>query len=130
MRSGIIVIGSNLFETLLAISCQEQERGLMHVKPPVPNMSFLYETPQINKFWMQSTPSPLDIIFCHAGKVTQICYGEPYSTEVIGGNEFSDLVVELPFGTALKTGIKISQKVSLLEPEPNELKKIFASKYY
>ena len=64
MNSGIICIGNNLFETLLAISHDEQEIGLTHINPPVPNMALIYETPQINKFWIKNTPSPLDIIFC------------------------------------------------------------------
>jgi uncharacterized membrane protein (UPF0127 family) len=129
MNSGIISVGNNLFEVLLAISAQEQERGLMYIDPPVPNMAFIYETPQINKFWMAHTPSPLDIIFCNAGKITQICYGEPHSTAIIGANEFSDMVVEFSYGTVLDAKIKISQDISLLSPERSELKKIFAQKW-
>jgi hypothetical protein len=130
MNSGVICVGNNLFEALLAISAQEQERGLMYVNPPVPNMAFIYETPQINKFWMRDTPSPLDIIFCNAGKITQICYGEPHSTAIIGANEFSDMVVEFPYGTVSDAKIKVSQDISLLSPERSELKKIFAQKWH
>lgn len=129
MNSGIISVGNNLFETLLAISAQEQERGLMYVDPPVPNMAFIYETPQINKFWMRNTISPLDIIFCNAGKITQICYGEPHSTAIIGANELSDMVVEFPYGTVSDAKIKVAQDISLLSPERSELKKIFAQKW-
>lgn len=130
MKSGIICIGNNLFETLLAVTAQEQERGLMYMQPPVPNMAFLYDRAGINKFWMANTPASLDIIFCHAGKVTQICMGEPYSTAMVGSNSLSDLVVELPSGTAIRSGIKLGHEVSFVKPASEELVKIIANKYH
>jgi len=130
MNSGIICVGNNIFETLLAITAQEQERGLMYVDPPIPNMTFVYERPQINKFWMANTKAPLDIIFCNAGKVSQICAGEPFSTTIIGDNKFSDLVVELPYGTAIKNNIKIGHSIKLIKPNKDELKEIIAKKLY
>jgi len=130
MKTGIICIGNNLFETLLAISSQEQERGLMYLDPPIPNMAFIYERPGINKFWMANTKAPLDIVFCCAGKVTQICIGEPYSTTMIGDNRLSDLVVEFPSGTVMRSGIKLGHEINLLKPSPEELKQIIAKKYH
>ena len=130
MKSGIISVGHNVFETLLAISAQEQERGLMYIEPPTPNMAFIYERPGINKFWMANTKAPLDIVFCYAGKVTQICIGEPFSTAMIGDNKFSDLVVEFPFGTVARSGIKIGHSIDLLKPTADELKQIIAEKYH
>lgn len=129
MKSGIICIGNNIFETLLAITAQEQERGLMYVEPPVPIMSFVYERPGINKFWMANTPSPLDIVFCYAGKVTQICMGEPYSTSMIGDNRLSDLIIEFPANTVIKSGIKLGHEVSFLKPNLKELKQKISNKY-
>ena len=130
MKTGIIAVGNNLFETLLAISAQEQERGLMYIEPPTPNMAFIYERPGINKFWMANTKAPLDIVFCYAGKVTQICVGEPFSTSMIGDNKFSDLVVEFPFGTVVRSGIKLGHDIGLLKPSVDELKQIIAEKYH
>jgi uncharacterized membrane protein (UPF0127 family) len=124
VKSGIIYIANNVFETLFAISNQEQQRGLMGVNPPPPVMSFLYERPQINKFWMHRTESPLDILFCHNGEVKQICFGEPNSTAMIGDNQLSDLVIELPFGTTQLSGIKLGNKVGIVKPSFSELKKI------
>src|ERR1700690_3750800 len=98
MESGYIYISNNIFPTLLAISALEQAKGLMFEKWPPPIMSFIYKRAQINKFWMGSTPSPLDIIFCCNGQVSQICAGEPFSTAVIGDDKPSDLIVEFPFG--------------------------------
>jgi uncharacterized membrane protein (UPF0127 family) len=93
-------------------------------------MSFIYNRPQINKFWMHKTPSPLDIIFCNAGKVSEICFGEPHSTSIIGSNLLSDLVIELPYGTVDSTKIKIGHSVGLVKPTSIELNKIIASLHY
>lgn len=108
-----IKLGNNSFDTLLAITSEEQEKGLMYVEYPPPVMTFVYSSPRINRFWMKNTPSPLDVVFCLDGKISQICYGEPYSTEVIGKFEYSDLVVELPFGTCKKLGISVGDQVEL-----------------
>lgn len=122
MKEGYIYIESSIFPTLLAISDVEQERGLMHVSWPPPVMTFVYESPKINKFWMHNTPSPLDIVFCLDGKITQICKGEPFSTEIIGGNKYSDLVIEFPIGTMSALNIKLGHSVGLIKPSLAELK--------
>ena len=130
MEQGYIYIHNNIFPTLLAISAEEQSKGLMHQAWPPPVMSFVYERPRINKFWMKNTPSPLDIVFCHDGRISQICYGEPHSTSVIGDNLPSDLVIELPYGTTKSSDIKIGHAVGLVKPTKDELHKIIAEKYH
>ena len=128
MEQGYIYVTNNIFPTLLAISMEEQSNGLMFEAWPPPVMSFIYATPQVNRFWMKNTPSPLDIVFCHNGKVTQICYGEPHSTRMLGENEYSDLVIEFPHGTVGTTGIKLGHSVGLVKPTVHELQKIIAEK--
>lgn len=128
MEKGYIFIEDNIFPTLLAISSDEQAKGLMFEKFPPPIMSFIYTEPQINKFWMKNTPSPLDIVFCCAGEIKQICIGEPYSTRAIGSDSPSDLVIELPFGTVNQSGIKLGHKVGFVTPTEHELKKIIVKK--
>lgn len=128
MEQGYIYINNVIFPTLLAISEQEQQQGLMHQAWPPPIMSFVYDAPKVNKFWMKNTPSPLDIVFCHKGKVSQICYGSPNSTDIIGDNKFSDLIIELPYGTVDSEGIKIDHAVGVVAPTPDELRKIIAEK--
>ena len=125
MKLGYLFVHNNLFETLLAISNEEQSRGLMYVDPPAPVMAFVYDEPKINKFWMANTKAPLDIIFCDKGKVSQICIGEPFSTRIIGDDKYSDLVIELPLGTAIKSGIKIGHDVGLINPTITEIRKLF-----
>lgn len=129
MKSGIVCISNNLFETLLAISAEEQQKGLMYIDPPTPVMTFVYARPQINKFWMANTKAPLDIVFCHQGKVSQICHGEPHSTRMIGDDKYSDLIIELPYGTAEHSKIKIGHGAGLVTPTPIELRRIIAEKY-
>jgi hypothetical protein len=125
MRSGYIYIGENVFDSLLAISNEEQTKGLMGEKPPVPVMSFIYPTPRINKFWMKDTPAELDIVFASNNKISQVCRGIPFSTQIIGNDTESDLVVELPYGTISSLGIKVNNSVGLLKPTIAEIKKLF-----
>ena len=112
-RIGKLRIGDYEMPTLLAITHYEQERGLMEVPPPAPVMSFVYSRPNINRFWMQNTPSPLDIVFSLNGTITGIHKGEPYSTAAIGDYNPSDLVVELPRDTCKALGITIGDPISL-----------------
>lgn len=123
MEQGYIYIDNNIFPTFLAISADEQSRGLMYIEPPTPIMSFVYDRPQINKFWMSNTPAPLDIVFCHDGKVSQICIGKPFSTSTIGDDKYSDLVIEFPLGTVEQSEIRVGQSVGLVKPTIAELKK-------
>jgi uncharacterized protein len=130
METGYVYIHNNVFPSLLAISEEEQGKGLMGQEWPPPIMSFIYAKPKVNKFWMKNTPSPLDIVFCHQGKVSQICYGEPHSTAVIGDDKFSDLIIELPHGTVDFSEIKIGHAVGLVAPTEDELRHIIAEKYH
>jgi uncharacterized membrane protein (UPF0127 family) len=130
MKSGYVYIHNNVFDSLLAISEDEQLQGLMNKSWPPPVMSFVYSSPKINKFWMKHTPSPLDIIFCCNGAVSQICFGEPNSTTIIGDNNVSDLIIELPHGTAISSGIKLGHKAGLINPTIEELKKIIVEKRF
>lgn len=126
MEQGYIYIHNNIFPTLVAISEQEQQQGLMGQEWPPPIMSFFYDSPKINKFWMHRTPSPLDIVFCYKNKISQICYGEPFSTKIIGAEQFSDLIIEFPYGTVNTSEIKIGHSVGLLSPSPKDLLKVIA----
>lgn len=119
-----VIIGSNIFDTLVAVTEEEHSRGLMHKKWPPPVMIFPYKTADIRRFWMHQTPSPLDIIFCKGYKIIDIKYGEPLSTRLIGPLEPVDLVIELPYGTAKNAGIKIGDDVSIVYSQ-NTLRKIY-----
>ena len=128
MESGYLYVKSDVFSTLLAISAAEQAKGLMYQPFPPPVMSFVYSYAGINKFWMKNTPSPLDIVFCHEGKINQICHGIPFSMEAIGGDYLSNLIVEFPAGTVKQHNIKVGNEVGLIKPTESELKTIIAKK--
>lgn len=128
MNNGYIYISNNIFSTLLAISEREQQIGLMGQVWPPPVMTFVYSSPRVNKFWMKNTPSPLDIIFCSNGEVSQICFGEPHSTSIIGDDKVSDLVIEFPRGTVVSSGIKLGHYVGVVQPTTAELKKLIVEK--
>ena len=123
MQSGYVYLGNNVFNSLLAVSNAEQERGLMYQKPPTPVVSFIYPYPKQNRFWMSNTPSKLDIVFCCDNKVQQICVGEPYSTKIIGDVD-SDLVIELPYGSVASSNINIGDPAGLISPKIADLQKI------
>ena len=100
-----IIINGTVIETQVAITREEQEKGLMFQKFPSP-MMFLYTTPSYNQFWMQNTPAPLDIVFALRNTVVDIRSGLPNSTALIGVESASDLILELPAGQAKQLGLK------------------------
>lgn len=111
MQNKTISIKGRVFSALVAESEAEQQQGLMGIPWPPPVMIFPYSTASVHKFWMNKTISPLDIIFCKEGKVIDLCSGEPLSTALIGPNTASDLVVELPAGTAQSIGLKVGDYI-------------------
>lgn len=129
MKEGYVYIADNVFSTLFAISDSEQSQGLMYQKWPPPTMSFIYGSPRINKFWMQNTECPLDIIFCLNGKVNQICEGKPYSTATIGNDCMSDLIIELPRGSASFFNIRLGDRAGVGSDNLREINKLINKKY-
>lgn len=109
----IIIIKEKVFPTLVAVTDTEQERGLMFKEWPPPIMSFPFSTSEQRKFWMKNTPSPLDIIFCMSGKIIEIYNGNPNCENLIGPDNPTDLVVEMPAGMVGKYGISSGDTVSL-----------------
>jgi len=104
MTDRIIINGMEI-EASVAITYEEQAKGLMGQTWPKP-MMFLYATPAVNTFWMKGTPATLDIVFALNNKVVGIRSGVPYSTALIGVESASDLILELPAGSAKRLGLK------------------------
>lgn len=117
-----ISIKGQVFPTLVAITQEEHQKGLMFQAWPPPIMVFPYRTSSYRKFWMKNTISPLDIIFCNANRVVGIYRGTPLSTEMVGPNSLSDMVVELPAGLAERLGLSIGDYVGFA-PTKNTLAK-------
>lgn len=108
-----IRIKNKEFDVLVAVTPKEKEIGLMWKSWPPPPMIFPFKKAATNKFWMKNTPSPLDIIFCKDNKIVSICQGEPNSTTMVGPDQLTDLVIELPRGTCRKYAIYEGDEVSL-----------------
>lgn len=111
MDNDTISLKGQVFNTLVAISEEEQRIGLMYQKWPPPIMVFPYKRAGQRKFWMHNTFVPLDIIFCKSNQIIGIFTGEPLSTKLIGPSEPSDLVIELPAGKAASLGLGIGDYV-------------------
>lgn len=108
-----IEIGDYIFPTLLACTEKEQAQGLMWIKKDPPVMTFIYKNSDINKMWMRNTYVPLDMVFCHDGKIVSIAQGLPLSDEMLGPDVPTDMVVELPGGTCDQLGITVGQSIAL-----------------
>lgn len=107
----LISINGQSFPTLVAVTPEEHQKGLMFQSWPPPIMVFPYRSASYRKFWMKNTVSPLDIVFCNANRVVGICKGTPLSTELVGPNTASDMVVELPAGTVERLGLGVGDYV-------------------
>lgn len=121
-----VSIKGQVFQTKVAITEAEQRQGLMFQKWPPPIMVFPYNTAGYRRFWMKNTISPLDIIFCKANQVIGIFNGEPMSTKLVGPNEPSDLVVELPAGTANHLGLQIGDYIGYSPTHETIAKQVIA----
>lgn len=109
-----VVFENHSLPTLVALTEEEQRIGLMRRPWPPPVMAFPYDEARVRKFWMKDTISPLDIVFCRAGRVVSIENGEPLCLKHVGPDEPCDLVIELPKGTAEKLGIAPGTKTRLV----------------
>ncbi|MFH1849487.1 MAG: DUF192 domain-containing protein [archaeon] len=60
-----IELGNRVISIERAVTAQEQARGLMYRTQLCENcgMLFVFDSPQIQSFWMKNTSIPLDIIF-------------------------------------------------------------------
>ena len=122
----VISIKGQVFPAEVAVTEAEQMQGLMYREWPPPIMAFPYTTAQYRRFWMKNTVSPLDIIFCKSNKVVGIFKGEPMSTKLIGPDVPSDLVVELPAGTAAQLGLQVGDYVGYSPTQETLAKQIFS----
>lgn len=111
MEKGLLLINGESIPTLLALSSEEQQKGLMHQQWPPPTMSFCFKESACRPFWMANTPSPLDIVFAKDNKIVGILPGEPNSTRMIGGEFVSDFVAEFPRGTCEAQQIKPGDEI-------------------
>jgi uncharacterized membrane protein (UPF0127 family) len=115
--------GTHRFDVEVARTDAEQERGLMF-RTNIPADGGMLFTPypaeggppKEASFWMQNTPSALDIIFIRAdGTIARIAANaEPFSEDRILSGEPVSAVLEINGGRAAALGIAAGDKVSWL----------------
>ncbi|MEN9388855.1 MAG: hypothetical protein RLZZ255_1831 [Cyanobacteriota bacterium] len=121
-----VVTSGPCIELEVARTPQQQSWGLMGRPPlaPLRGMWFPYDRPQVLKFWMHRTPSPLDMLFIRDGRVIAIeaaatpCPRLPCRS--YGPDEPADGVVELAAGEASRLGLQVGSAAVIrpFTPQP------------
>ena len=97
------------FDIYLAVSPQQQRRGLMFVRelPEWTGMLFVYRGEDYLSMWMRNTYIPLDMVFARRdGSITNIVRDTvPLSERSVSASEPAAFVLELNAGTTLRLAI-------------------------
>ena len=111
-----LFVNNKKFELELALSSDEQARGMMFREPPFSVskvLAFPFTHPSFRSFWMKNVKADLDIVYCLNNKVSSIWHGEAGSTKMLGNNEPTDLVLEFAAGTCKDHGIIAGSQIKL-----------------
>ena len=107
------------FDIYLAVSPQQQQRGLMFVRelPRWTGMLFVYGDQHFRSMWMKNTYISLDMVFArHDGSVTNIVENTvPLSEQSVTSSEPATFVLELNAGTTRRLSIDEESRL-LWEP--------------
>ncbi|HEX7720014.1 MAG TPA: DUF192 domain-containing protein [Woeseiaceae bacterium] len=122
-RDGIVIVSSGnacyRFDIYLALTIEQQRRGLMHVRrlPAFTGMLFVYGEAGLRSMWMKNTFIPLDIFFIRAdGSVASVAERtEPLSLQSIASTEAVNFVLELNGGVS--EALRIDTESRVLLPE-------------
>ncbi|MGI9225163.1 MAG: DUF192 domain-containing protein [Woeseiaceae bacterium] len=111
------------FDIYLALSREQQVRGLMRVRdlPSSTGMLFVYPAEDYHSMWMKNTFLPLDILFATSdGRVSSIAKNtEPQSLKSITSTEPVMFVLELNAGTSDRLAIEPGSRLIWERPLPN-----------
>jgi uncharacterized membrane protein (UPF0127 family) len=103
------------FDIYLALSRDQQRRGLMFVRSlePWTGMLFAYPSEDIHSMWMKNTYIPLDMVFArHDGTVSSVVRNTvPQSLESISSGEPVSFVLELNAGTTERLSIDVGSRL-------------------
>jgi hypothetical protein len=109
------VKGANRFTVEMALTWEQQERGLMFRRTLAPNAGMLFDfaSESNQSFWMKNTVIPLDLVFIKAnGTIARIAPNcRPLSETPIPSYEPVRAVLEIPGGRAAELGMKAGDKV-------------------
>jgi uncharacterized protein len=102
------------FRVEMAITAEQQERGLMHRTSMAEDagMLFVYRRPSPASFWMRNTLIPLDIIYIgQDGRILNIANAKPLDETPLPAKGLVVGVLEINGGLAAKLGIAPGDRV-------------------
>ena len=111
--------GEHRFTVEIAVTPEEQERGLMFRRSlrPDEGMIFPYAPPQEVGFWMRNTLIPLDIIYIRPDStIARIVNAKPLDETSLPSGEPVSLVLEIAGGRAAELGIREGDIAAPLPP--------------
>ena len=100
----------------IAAAEADRQKGLMYRDSMAADhgMIFLFDKPDIYKFWMHNTRIDLDIIWLDPdGKVVTIITMKAYDENEQGNEKPASFVIELNSGQAARLGLKVGDKIAL-----------------
>ena len=111
---------THMFQAEVAATVEAQARGLMYRTGLGPQFAMLFAPyppegpPRAASFWMQNTPTSLDIIFIRAdGTIATIAENTtPFSTDPIPSGEPVAAVLEVVAGRTAELGISEEDKAT------------------
>jgi uncharacterized membrane protein (UPF0127 family) len=107
-----------IFKVFLADSDKKRSHGLMNLKylPADHGMIFTFFPSREIAMWMKNTFIALDMIFIDANnRIITIAENTiPHSLEVISSQKKAAMVLEINAGLVKKLGLKIGQKIKVL----------------
>jgi hypothetical protein len=126
MASGKVRVGEKIYTVELAMTRGQRQTGLMGRTELAADrgMLFVYPSPRPLKFWMRNCEIPIDILFLDAdGKIVNLheMAVEPDRRGAVSypSHVPAQYALELVGGTIRREGIKIGQRVELLDvPDP------------
>jgi len=110
-----ITLGGINVQVELAITPEEQERGLMHrdILPENHGMLFVFRPPNFICFWMKNTPLPLSIAFIDAqNRIVKLDDMDPFTEEAHCPPDDIAYALEMPRGWFTRHQITTGQTVT------------------
>jgi uncharacterized protein len=106
--------GRHVFSVELALTPQQQERGMMFRESMDDDagMLFVYDVEQPLSFWMNNTFIPLDILYIDArGRIVSIQHGKPKDRTLLPSAGPALGVLEIRGGLAALLGIRPGDRI-------------------
>lgn len=106
--------GMHVAQVQLAVSPEERATGLMHRKdmPQHEGMLFVFESPQVQCFWMKNTLLPLSIAFlADDGRIVSMADMKPLDETSHCSAEPVRYALEMNQGWFVKRGLKAGMKM-------------------